>query len=73
MKKGEEKKQALNELIYNSFLLEKCAKSIRNNAIILRQQKESALSKVNDLDDAIEESNEFLHTIRSIFKDIYVE
>lgn len=73
MKKGEQKKQALNELIYNAFLLEKCAKDIRNNAIILRQQEKSALSKINDLDDAIEECNEWLSIIRCLFKELYVE
>lgn len=73
MKIKEQKNQALNELIYNAFLLEQCAKDIRNNAIILRQQQESALSKINNLDDAIEECNEWLSTIRSLFKELYVE
>lgn len=73
MKIKEQKNQALNELIYNAFLLEQCAKDIRNNAIILRQQQESALSKINNLDDVIEECNEWLSTIRSLFKELYVE
>lgn len=73
MKIKEQKNQALNELIYNAFLLEQCAKDIRNNAIILQQQQESALSKINNLDDAIEKCNEWLSTIRSLFKELYVE